>query len=250
MDIYQLGPQLRDKVLAVARADRAPTPLPEVKAAPEAAPAPPPATPRRGAGDYEIVAIGASTGGPRALTEILPRLPADLATGIVVAQHMPSGFTATLAERLDERCAVRVREARDREAVEPGVVLIAPGGKQTQVEREGGRLMVRISSGSPTLLHHPSVDILFDSIAHTSGARAVGVVLTGMGQDGAVGLQRLRDAGARTLVESSETAVIFGMPRAAQPAAERVLPLPRIAGAIVELCGTTADAVGDAARRS
>jgi len=240
MDIYQLGPQLRDKVLAVARADRPPPPLADVAAS--AAGTAAAATPVRvaratRAGEIDVIAIGASTGGPRALSEILPSLPADLPCAIVVAQHMPPGFTATLAERLDERCAMRVREAADGDVLEPGTVLVAPGGRQMRVAAQAGRHVVRIEAGTPDLLHHPSVDVLFKSVARTAGRRSIGLVLTGMGQDGALGLRAMRDAGARTIVEDSESAVIFGMPRAAAPAAEIVLPLPRIARELIELTG-------------
>jgi two-component system, chemotaxis family, protein-glutamate methylesterase/glutaminase len=236
MDIYQLGPQLRDKVITVARADVAPTPLatPPVSDPPVLPPSP--SSQVRHVGRFDIIAIGASTGGPRALTEILPRLPANLEAGIVVAQHMPPGFTGTFAERLDDRCALRIAEATDGDRIEPGSALIAPGGKQMRVERQGNDLVVRVSPSIASMLHHPSVDVLFESVAAAAGARAVGVVLTGMGQDGAIGLRAMREAGARTFAESSDTAVIYGMPRAAQPAAERVLPLDRVAPALIELC--------------
>jgi two-component system, chemotaxis family, protein-glutamate methylesterase/glutaminase len=237
MDIYQLGPQLRDKVLAVARTDRAPPPLAEPDAAVRArVPERPTARPVPADGAPPIVvAIGASTGGPRALSVILPALPADLRAAVLVAQHMPPGFTTTLADRLDERCAVRVREAADGDELERGTVLIAPGGRQMRLERAGGRLSVSVEFGAPDLLHHPSVDLMMESVARSVGKNAIGVVLTGMGQDGAVGLRALREAGARTLVESAETAVIHGMPRAAAGAAEIELPLERIAETIAAL---------------
>jgi two-component system, chemotaxis family, protein-glutamate methylesterase/glutaminase len=240
MDIYQLAPELRDKVLAVARAEVAPRPEAAEEPAAEGYTAEA-ARPLRAARPVELVAIGASTGGPRALSEILPKLPAQLGAGVVVAQHMPPGFTATLAERLDERSALRIREARDGDAVEDGLALIAPGGMQMEVERRRGDLIVRVAPGPASLLHHPSVDRLFESVARVVGTRAVGVVLTGMGQDGASGLQALHHAGARTLVESPQTAVIYGMPRAARPAAEQTLPLPLIAPALIELCAGAAD---------
>jgi len=237
MDIYQLGPQLRDKVLSVSQADQAPVPLaiPPTAEKPRLGPLEQREPPRR-TNPVEMIAIGASTGGPRALTEILPRLPGDLPVGVVIAQHMPPGFTATLADRLNERCAVTVREAADGDEVLPGTVLIAPGGKQMRVQRRSGRLVVRIEASAPELLHHPSVDVLFESIAKSAGATAVGVVLTGMGEDGAVGLKLLRELGAHTVAESAATAVIFGMPRAAQASAEFVVPLHRIAATLVELC--------------
>lgn len=232
MDIYSLGPILREKVFAVAGADVAPPPTARAPARPRAAVVPP-APVRPG---LTIVTIGASTGGPRALTEIIPRLPGDLPAAVLVAQHMPSGFTATLASRLDERSALKVVEASDGDAVESGRVLIAPGGRQMRVAMEGNGLRVRVRPGTSQLLHHPSVDVLFDSVAAVVGARAIGIVLTGMGHDGAEGLAALRRAGAITMVESPSTAIIDGMPKAARASADHVVDLPRIADAIVDLC--------------
>lgn len=237
MDIYDLAPVLREKVLAVASADplRRPPP-PEVSDGTPSAPAtevPPMLRPCR----FDVIAIGASTGGPRALSEILPQLPGDLGAGVVVAQHMPAGFTETLAERLNRRCALQVAEASDGDLLEPGRILIAPGRRQTTVERVPERgLVVRVSRDAEQSLHQPSADLLFASVARAAGSRAMGIILTGMGDDGAQGLQRLQEAGGRTLVESAETAVIYGMPRAARAYAEQVLPLERIAPAVVELC--------------
>jgi two-component system chemotaxis response regulator CheB len=188
---------------------------------------------------YQVVAIGASTGGPRALAELIPALPAGFAAGVVVAQHMPAGFTETLAERLNRSAALRVSEARDGDAVVPGVVLVAPGGRLMSVERGGdGSLSVRIWD-EPGHLHRPSVDVLFRSVARAAGARSVAVVLTGMGSDGAEGAALVRGAGGRTLVESAETAVIDGMPGAARAVAEQDLPLGRIAPALALLCGAS-----------
>lgn len=231
MDIYDLAPLLQQKLLAVAGSRVIPRPpdqedgepAPAVKKGDGRAPV-------RSA--YEILAIGASTGGPRALAQILSELPPSFPVGIVVAQHMPPGFTGTLAQRLDRRCGVTVREARDGDVVEPGTVLVGIGGRQLEVTREDGRLRVRVPDEGRKLLHCPSVDYLFRSVADAAGPRAVGVVLTGMGQDGAVGLKAIRDAGGRTLVESEESAVIYGMPRAALPAAELSLPLDRIPGVL------------------
>ncbi|HEV2131008.1 MAG TPA: chemotaxis response regulator protein-glutamate methylesterase [Longimicrobiaceae bacterium] len=237
MDIYDLAPILREKVLAVASADpltRSAPPEVSDEAGPTAPTAPQLARPCR----FDIVAIGASTGGPRALSEILPQLPGDLGAGVVVAQHMPAGFTETLAERLNRRCALHVSEARDGDRVEPGRILIAPGRRQTTAERQAGGLVVRVSRDTEQSLHQPSADLLFASVARASGSRAVGIILTGMGEDGAQGLQLLQEAGAHTLVESQETAVIYGMPRAARPFAEQVLPLERIAPAVVEICAS------------
>jgi two-component system, chemotaxis family, protein-glutamate methylesterase/glutaminase len=231
MDIYSLGPLLREKVLAVAGA-AVPTPAADLDPAePVEVLASKPSAMR----EHDAVLIGASTGGPRALAEVLSRLPAEFPVGVVVAQHMPSGFTVTLAERLNRRCRLEVSEAEDGSRVEPGRVLIAPGGKQITLRHRNGDLCVAVDEGPTNLIHKPSVDLLFQSAARLIGARTVGVVLTGMGDDGARGLSELRAAGARTLVESSETAVIYGMPRAAAPAAERILPLREIGPALVEI---------------
>jgi two-component system, chemotaxis family, protein-glutamate methylesterase/glutaminase len=244
MDIYQLGPKLRDKVLAVASTELQPAPprngiradaTPPRSTSVSTTPAPPLA------GMVELIAIGASTGGPRALTEILPLLPANLGAAVVVAQHMPAGFTTTLAERLNERCALEVREAADGDRLRPGMVLIAPGGKQTRVVRAADGFVARVTDSAPDLLHHPSVDVLLGSVATAVGRRAIGVVLTGMGYDGAQGMMAMREAGARTLVESNETAVINGMPNAARPYAERTVPLDRIAATLVEMCAPRPD---------
>lgn len=238
MDIYALAPVLRDKILAVARAGVSAAPSAEALRGPYKSPPPPPRERPSSAGaDFDLIAIGASTGGPRALTEILPRLPGDLEVGIVVAQHMPPGFTATLASRLNDRCALEVREARNGDLITPGTILVAPGGEQMRVERKDSALRVQVSPNTAELLHHPSVDVLLESVAVAAGSRAVGVILTGMGDDGAEGLQKMKDAGAWTICESSKTAVIYGMPRAASAAAEQILPLDEIAQALIQLCG-------------
>ena len=237
MDIYALAPALREKVLAAAGAavtpiereeeeEEVPAPLREA-AASEA--------PATAASRYEVVVIGASTGGPRALTELIGSLPASFPTGIVVAQHMPPGFTKTLAERLDQRTPFEVREATQEMRVQPGRVILAPGGQQITLAHEGESVCVHVDAGPSNLLHRPSVDLLFQSTAEVVGDRAVGVVLTGMGDDGARGLRSLRQTGARTIAESERTAVIYGMPRAAAEAAEWILDLKAIAGVLVEI---------------
>lgn len=222
MDIYDLAPVLREKVLAAAES------RPSRLNALDAVGFEPPEPAVRPESPYEVLAIGASTGGPRALTTILSRLPANFPAGVVVAQHMPPGFTRTLAERLDRRSPLRVREVGDGDMVEPGLVLIGVGGRQLTVERGGAGLVARVPQAPEPLLHRPSVDLLFRTVAAAAAERAVGLVLTGMGQDGAEGLAAIRAAGGRTLAESEETAVIYGMPRAAGAAAEQVLPLDRM----------------------
>jgi two-component system, chemotaxis family, protein-glutamate methylesterase/glutaminase len=230
MDIYDLAPILREKVLALAGSRV--QPVAETPEGPQPAAfegEAPPASP------YEILVVGASTGGPRALASLLPALPADFPAGILLAQHMPPGFTDTLAQRLDRRSALRVREARDGDPIEPGVALLGVGGRGLRVERQGGRLVARVPALSEEYVHRPSVDLLFTSAAEAAGEAVVAVVLTGMGHDGAAGLAAVRAAGGRTLVESEDSAVIFGMPRAAQASAEQSLPLTRLPEAILHI---------------
>jgi two-component system, chemotaxis family, protein-glutamate methylesterase/glutaminase len=241
MEIHRLAPLIQEKVLAVAGAavPRAPVARAPASSEPES----PPPRPHPG-GPYDVIVIGSSTGGPRALMEIIAALPGDLSAAVVVAQHMPAGFTHTLADRIDRRSSIRVAEARDGDALEPGRVLIAPGGSQIRIARDGVQLRVKVTDATGEYLHRPSVDLLFRSAAEAVGARAIGVVLTGMGDDGAAGLRALREAGGRTLAESEETAVIFGMPRAAAPAAERVLRLESIGAAVAALCGGRSESGG------
>jgi two-component system, chemotaxis family, protein-glutamate methylesterase/glutaminase len=230
-----LGAELIAKVTAAARsrprrtAARPPMPMP----------LPPMAT--RGAlsrATHHVVAIGASTGGTEALCTVLTALPAD-APGVVVVQHMPERFTHQFARRLDGLCAVRVREASDGDRILPGHVLIAPGGlNHTEVMRQGASYSVRVFSGPPVGHHRPSVDVLFRSCSSHLGANAVGVILTGMGSDGAQGLLAMKRAGARTIAQDEATSVVFGMPKEAinAGAVDHVLPLEHIARTIIDLC--------------
>lgn len=236
MDIYDLAPVLRERVLAVA-ASRAPAALrpPDPDRRQDRAETISPAA------AYDLLVIGASTGGPRALTAILSELPANFPAGIVVAQHMPPGFTGPLAQRLDRRCQIQVREAEDGARIDPGVAILGAGGRHVRVEREQDRLVARVRDGADGLIHRPSINLLFRSAVDAAGARVIGLVLTGMGEDGAVGLAAIRKAGGRTVVESEETAVIYGMPRAARKWAEQELPLDRIPGALMDLFGPGAD---------
>jgi two-component system, chemotaxis family, protein-glutamate methylesterase/glutaminase len=181
-----------------------------------------------------IVAAGASTGGTEALREIIESLPPG-APGMLVVQHMPEGFTAAFAKRLDSTARVEVKEAASGDAVVPGRVLIAPGSQHMLLRRSGSRYYVQLCNGPLVSRHRPSVDVLFRSVAQAAGANATGVILTGMGDDGAEGLAEMRAAGARTIAQDESTSVIFGMPKEAiaRGAAGEVLPLPRIAGAII-----------------
>jgi two-component system, chemotaxis family, protein-glutamate methylesterase/glutaminase len=183
-----------------------------------------------------VVLLGASTGGPTAVQQILAALAPDLRLCVVVAQHMPARFTPAFAERLNRASTFEVSEAKGGELLAPGTCLVAPGGKSIELVRQDTRAAVRLRARSESTRYVPSVDLLFGSAAAVLGAGALGVVLTGMGDDGRDGLRELRRAGARTIAEAQSTAVVFGMPKAAIEAggAEEVLPLPGIIDAIVD----------------
>jgi two-component system, chemotaxis family, protein-glutamate methylesterase/glutaminase len=182
-----------------------------------------------------VVAIGTSTGGTLALETVLTTLPEDV-PGIVVVQHMPAGFTDMFARRLDGLCHIRVREALHGDWVEPGLALIAPGGRHLQLARDGRGYHVAVVDGPLINRHKPSVDVLFRSVARMAGHNALGIIMTGMGDDGALGLKEMRDAGAATIGEAEETCVVFGMPKEAmlRGAVESVLPLHEIGGGLVD----------------
>lgn len=177
-----------------------------------------------------VVCLGASTGGTEALRAVLEALPAN-APGIVVVQHMPERFTRAFAQRLDTLCQVSVKEAEDGDTVMRGHVLIAPGGKHTILERQGARYLVSVRDGPLVSRHRPSVDVLFRSAARCAGSNAVGVIMTGMGDDGARGLLEMKEAGARTFAQDEASSVVFGMPKEAiaRGAADRVIGLNAIA---------------------
>ena len=181
-----------------------------------------------------VVAIGASTGGTQGLEAILTALPPE-APGIVVVQHMPEKFTALFAERLNGLCAVEVREARNDDRVMQGRVLIAPGGRHMLLRRCGEEYRAEIIGGPLVNRHCPSVDVLFRSMARCAGKNAVGIIMTGMGDDGARGLKEMHDAGAYTVAQDEATCVVYGMPKEAigLGAVDEVLPLPEIAGTIM-----------------
>ncbi|MBI5163078.1 MAG: chemotaxis response regulator protein-glutamate methylesterase [Magnetospirillum sp.] len=177
----------------------------------------------------KVVCIGASTGGTESLRRVLEALPADC-PGIVIVQHMPEKFTAAFARRLDSQCAVTVKEAADGDPVLRGHVLIAPGNRHLLLQRSGARYHVAINDGPLVSRHRPSVDVLFRSAAQYAGANAVGILMTGMGDDGAKGLLEMRQAGAFTLAQDEESCVVFGMPKEAIAlgAAEKVVALDHI----------------------
>lgn len=162
----------------------------------------------------KVIVVGASTGGTQAVGVFLEALPTD-APGVVVVQHMPENFTRSFARNLDSFCRVQVKEAADRDVVRPGVALIAPGGKHTLLKRVGSQYLIEVRDGPLVSRHRPSVDVLFRSAARFAGANAVGVILTGMGDDGAQGMKELHDAGAATFAQDEATSVVFGMPREA-----------------------------------
>jgi two-component system chemotaxis response regulator CheB len=184
----------------------------------------------------KVIAIGASTGGTEAIKTVVNALPAAT-PGVVIVQHMPAGFTELFAQRLNNSSAMYVKEAETGDRVMPGRVLIAPGGKHMKVARSGGVYKVECQEGGKVNGHCPSVEVLFESVSRHVGANAVGVMLTGMGSDGADAMAAMRKAGARTLAQDEKTCVVFGMPKEAykRGGAERLVPLEEIAGAIIRL---------------
>jgi two-component system chemotaxis response regulator CheB len=185
-----------------------------------------------------IVAVGASTGGTEALREFLQALPVDC-PGIVIVQHMPEKFTAAFAKRLDSICTVQVKEAEDGDTVIRGRALVAPGNRHTLLKRSGARYYVEIKDGPLVSRHRPSVDVLFRSFARYAGRNAVGVIMTGMGDDGALGMAEMKEAGAINLAQDEATCVVFGMPAEAikRGGVDRVLPLQSLAGEVLRHCG-------------
>jgi two-component system chemotaxis response regulator CheB len=190
--------------------------------------------PQRSFRSQTLVAIGASTGGTEAVRQVLTELPSNFPP-VVVTQHIPPVFSKAFSERLNEQCRVEVREAEDGDELRTGRVLVAPGGMHMLVRRAGEGWRVTVKDGPRVCYQRPSVDVLFSSVAEQAGARATGVILTGMGSDGASGMLRMREAGAATIAQNEETCVVFGMPREAirMGAAQEVLPLGGIAGALL-----------------
>jgi two-component system chemotaxis response regulator CheB len=197
-----------------------------------------------------IIAVGASTGGTEAIRAFLMGMPAD-SPAIVIAQHIPAAFSLPFTRRMDTLCAMSVVEPHDGQYIMPGHVYIAPGGKHLLVERDGARYLCRLNDGPPVNRHCPSVDVLFRSVAQKVGPNAVGVILTGMGDDGARGLKEMRDAGAPTIAQDEATSVVWGMPGAAVKlgAVGEILPLDKVAAAVMRQAETTAGAQSVAAAR-
>jgi two-component system, chemotaxis family, protein-glutamate methylesterase/glutaminase len=252
--LRQLSDDIIDKIRTAARAQvRRRTPAPKVPAMAGAvaagdtataavARARPAAVAALGRLSTEkIVFIGASTGGTEATRELLVQLPAD-APAVMITQHMPPGFTRSYAARLDGLCRIRVKEATDGERVLPGHAYIAPGGLHLAVERSGANYLARVRDGEPVNRHKPSVEVLFRSAARVVGPNALGVMLTGMGADGAQAMRAMRDAGAWNVCQDEASCVVFGMPREAiaHGAAHEVLPLAQIAPRLLDRLRTTA----------
>lgn len=189
----------------------------------------------------KIVAIGASTGGTEALRALLTALP-PYAPPIVIVQHMPENFTSAFAQRLDSECRITVKEARDGDRMLDGQALIAPGSRHLVLARSGASYSVRTMDGPLVSRHRPSVDVLFRSVARYAGGNALGIIMTGMGDDGARGLKEMREAGARTIGQDERTCLVYGMSRAAMQmgGVEQELPLQRIPNAIVNICRSRA----------
>jgi len=184
----------------------------------------------------KVIAIGASTGGTEAIKDVLTRLPANT-PGIIIVQHMPSNFTKSFADRLNEVCAIEVKEAKNGDFLGVGKALVAPGDFHMVLRRSGARYYVEIGTGEKVSGHRPSVDVMFNSVAKTAGTNAIGVILTGMGADGAKGLLAMRNAGAKTIGQNEDSCIVYGMPKVAYEvgAVEKQYPLDKIAEAVVRV---------------
>jgi two-component system chemotaxis response regulator CheB len=232
--VADLKDDLPERVRAAAAAKlRAHQPAPAPRPAPPHAAAP---QPRNGSAPHHLIAIGASTGGTVAIERVLAALPPSMPP-IVITQHIPPGFSATFAQRLNKVCALEVKEAEGGETLANGMAFVAPGNRHLEIERiPGGGWRTQLHDGPKVCYQRPSVDVLFRSVARAAGAGATGVLLTGMGADGAAGLLEMHRAGADTIAQNEETCVVFGMPREAirLGAAHHVLPLDEIAGALMK----------------
>jgi two-component system chemotaxis response regulator CheB len=232
--LRQLGADITDKIRTASKARVHRLAAPAGGA--NAAPAKPVTMASLGRLSTEkIIFIGASTGGTEATREVLMNLPADC-PAVMITQHMPPGFTKSYAARLNSLCRIRVAEAQDGERVLPGHAYIAPGGLHLSVERSGANYIARVQDGEPVNRHKPSVEVLFDSAARVVGRNALGVMLTGMGGDGARAMRSMRDAGSFNVAQDENSCVVFGMPREAiaHGAAHEVLPLGQIAPRLME----------------
>lgn len=241
--LKELSSEIVDKIRTAASAHvkRHASELPggTTKPAPAAISVPAPATPVRASlgrvSTEKVICIGASTGGTEAIREVLVPLPAD-SPAIVITQHMPPGFTTSFAARLDSLCRISVKEACHGERILPGHAYIAPGGKQFRIDRSGSNYVAVVEDTEPVNRHKPSVEVLFKSAAKVLGPNAYGIMLTGMGADGATAMKEMRDAGSYNICQDEASCVVFGMPRMAiqAGAANEVLPLKQIATALLD----------------
>jgi two-component system chemotaxis response regulator CheB len=231
LDILHIREDLIAKIKAAAESRRSHAPYELPRKPPRAV-----NLPVRDASPTAIVALGISTGGPKALQDILPKLPADLSVPILVVQHMPSGFTAPFAKRLDNLCAVSIREAVHQELIQPGVVYIAPAGVHLTVDRTGIRAVICLSGKPENQLHVPSVDIMMQSVATTYRSLAMGVIMTGMGSDGAQGMNAIHREGGFTVGQDEQSCAVYGMPRvcAEMGILDRVVSLAQIPQEILQ----------------
>jgi two-component system, chemotaxis family, protein-glutamate methylesterase/glutaminase len=230
--VGELRATISSRIRAAARA--------KLKSAEPQKPVPRPVPTAAYADPTRLIAIGASTGGTEAIAAVLSHLPAQIPP-IVITQHIPPMFSRTFAERLNKLCPFEVREAADNDLTRPGLVLIAPGGFHTVIEKSGAGFRVRVKDGPLVCYQRPSVDVLFTSVAGAAGSRAVGAILTGMGNDGAQGMKRTKEKGCFNVAQDEASCVIFGMPREAirAGAVDQVLPLDRIANSLLDACSTT-----------
>ncbi len=234
LDIVKIQEELQGKIRAVSKKRMrlpAPKPAASLPSAPRA---------RKGFATQRIafVAIGASTGGPRAIQEVLSKLPGDITTPFIIAIHMPTAFTRTFAERLDSLSELSVKEAEDGEPIELGHILVSPGGRQTRVRRRGvTNFYVEVNGNPSDSIYKPSVDISMTSVAEAYPGRSMGVILTGMGHDGAEGMKAIKESGGKTIAQDEESCTVYGMPKAVVDAgiADKIAPIDMIAAEIVNM---------------
>ncbi|ABQ26862.1 protein-glutamate methylesterase/protein-glutamine glutaminase [Geotalea uraniireducens] len=231
MDIAALASSLIAKIMIAARVD-----VGKLKGAEEkfSAPRTPVSAAKK---ETEVVVIGASTGGPPALQAVLTKIPENIPCPILIVQHMPVGFTASLADRLNRLCALAVKEAVDDEPIKQGTAYIAPAGMHLKLKRLGGELRIRLDLLPEDTLHRPSVDVLLESAADVCGEKTLAFVLTGMGRDGASGAQAIKNAGGRIFVESEESSIVFGMPKAVMDSVcvDGVVPLEAVVDTLIKM---------------
>lgn len=232
--VFEIASELVEKIKAAAE-----VPMAKVaQAASLAAVAPPKvAPPSAGSSRVDAVVIGASTGGPQALRYLIPQLPADLPVPVMMVMHMPVGYTELYAQRLNELSSLHVVEAREGDTVRPGLALLAPAGRHLTVQRKSGVVLTHLDYRPFDMPHRPSVDVLFQSAAEVYGNRILGIILTGMGNDGLQGAAWIKSQGGIVFTEAEETCVVYGMPRAVAEAnlSDRTIPLDRMAQAILEV---------------